>query len=589
MADGPNNSALQESEQDDFGIPGQDDTGSQNSDMGAQTGPPPPPDLSGSVQQRPNAPQGPSPVQVDTTQKVHPHMAILAGLVNKVLTGIQNAPGNPAKALDRGFMQASPNNQAMQQAAVSKATSEADLAKQQVAIAGMKAIQLKYMIQRLPQEEQSKYLDSLGEFKNKIIKLGGQVEAEADDQQGAEGKATLLSNTDPRATNHAGRFYAMPEPFAPGKPPKWDVVYIPTKEVLQDAIDFETPDGEKVHLDAGMPIGAGFAKAIQAFSTSAQSGTKALHQQMGKALGVVPEGEVTQTANWLESQKNQNSAIYQQNKDAIDKQIPTLRATEKQVQQEKLSQAAAGREEAHADDAVYAYDPENKSYELTTKKNAGGRETFKQTPEFDKALGKAQRLQDVTNKIFDYRDTFTHGMTTSDKHAIENFESEHPSMLAGPGIGKFKIQIGAEGAGLEEAARDLDQRQMSQNARDRLSAYITTKTVALEMQRIETESARMSTAGMQLDLGALARPSDDPETALKKIDRLMRSVKTFGKIRLKGIPTPEDIEKERPFDYEQFKEWEKSKLPEIEKKSAGERSLRKHPKLAGAGLNDNNE
>lgn len=72
----------------------------------------------------PSASTAPSGVQLDTSQKVHPHVAILAGLVNKIIGNIQNASGNPNNAFDRGFMQASPQAQQQKQQAQQKALTE---------------------------------------------------------------------------------------------------------------------------------------------------------------------------------------------------------------------------------------------------------------------------------------------------------------------------------------------------------------------------------------------------------------------------------------------------------------------------------
>lgn len=548
MADEPQNTALQDSEQGDsdntgdfsaFGIGG--DSQSQPT---AQTSP----------QASPSAAPAPSPIQVDTKQKVHPHMAILAGLLKQALGGIRNAPGNPNNAFDRGFMNASPNNQAMQQAAVSKAQSAADLEKMQVSVTGLKALQLEYLIKRLPQEQQEQHLKAVSDFKQNLIKEGATLEAEGDDEKASDTQAVHMNSTDPRATSHSGRFYSLPTMDSSGKA-KFDVVYVPNKDTLQSDFKWTDPDGNEQTIPAGTPFSGAMGKFVETMQKNAQNQTKDQHKQMGDALKPnIPENEINQTVNWLEAQAKQNTPLYQQNKAAVDAQIQSLRSAQKETQQQKLQQAAATREEKTADDAVYAFDPESKSYELTTRKSAGNRETFKQTPEFDKALSRAQRIQDVSNKILDYRDTFAHGLTTNEKHSIENFLSDHPAMVTGPGVGDFKLQIGAQGAGLDEAARDLDMRQMPKGAKDRLNAFILAKTTALEMQRIETDSARMSTGGMQLDLGAIARPSDDPDTAIQKIDKFMRSVKTFGKVRVKGIPSAEEIEKDRPFNMKQWEE-----------------------------------
>lgn len=79
-----------------------------------------------------------SPIQVDSTQKVHPHVAILAGLVNKVLGGLQNAPGNPNNAFDRGFMGASPQVQKQRQQQAQMALTEQQQADVNLAMSRVK-------------------------------------------------------------------------------------------------------------------------------------------------------------------------------------------------------------------------------------------------------------------------------------------------------------------------------------------------------------------------------------------------------------------------------------------------------------------
>jgi len=335
MADEPQNTALQDSEQDDntgdfsaFGIGGDTQT---------------PPAPQSAPQATPSATAATPPIQVDTKQKVHPHMALLAGLLGRVLTGVRNAPGNPNNALDRGFMAASPNNQAMQQAAVSKAQSEADLAKMQVSITGMKALQYEYLLKRMPQEEQQKHLDAISQFKQNLIKEGANVEAEGDDEKASDAQATHMNATDPRATGHAGRFYSLPTMDASGKA-KFDVVYVPSKDTLQSDFKWTDPDGNEQTIPAGTPMSGALGKFVEAQQKGAQGQAKAEHKAMADALGPVTDEKASGVADWLESQQKQNTPLYQQNKAAVDQQITTLRGAHQRAQQEKLQQARAGAE-----------------------------------------------------------------------------------------------------------------------------------------------------------------------------------------------------------------------------------------------------
>lgn len=337
MPDDPTQSVAQADEQD-FSIPGQQDDTGDFSALGK-----------GAPQQQQAAPVAPatapsapaSPVQVDTAQKVHPHVAILAGLVNKILSGVQNAPGNPNNVFDRGFMQAAPQQQQMRQAQVQKAQSEADIEKMQVGITGMKALQYEYMVKRLPQELQEQHLQAASNFKQALIKEGASVEVEADDEKAADTQAFHLNGTDQRATSHAGRFYSLPTLDADGKA-KYDVVYVPNKDVLQDDFKWTDGDGNEHVIAKGTPFSGALGKFVEEQGKSAQNQTKAEHTNMANALKPnVPEGEINQTVNWLEQQQKQNTPLYQQNKAAVDGQIASLRAAQKETQAQKERQAAA--------------------------------------------------------------------------------------------------------------------------------------------------------------------------------------------------------------------------------------------------------
>jgi hypothetical protein len=84
-------------------------------------------------------------------------------------------------------------------------------------------------------------------------------------------------------------------------------------------------------------------KFIETMQKGAQEETRDLHKQMMDALKPnVAENELDTTANWLESQRKQNTPLYQQNKQAVDAQIGTLRKSSQDIQNKKLAQAKAG-------------------------------------------------------------------------------------------------------------------------------------------------------------------------------------------------------------------------------------------------------
>jgi hypothetical protein len=335
------NEALQADEQgeDDLTIPGQDQ--GEPADF-SQTG-------AGISSQQPQAgmapPGGPqAPQQAQTPQggpQVSGKAGFLGNLLKTLLSGVQNAPGNPNNAFDRGYMQQSPNNQAMQQAKVQTAQSEADQAKIQTSVTGMKALQMEYLLKRLPVEDQMKHMEVISKFKDNLIKEGASVEAEAGDEKAGDAQAMHLNGTDPRAMNHSGHFWSMPTMDENGKP-KFDVVYVPTKDVLQNDFKWEDADGNEHTIAAGTPM-LGLPKMVEQMQKDVQGDTKSQHKQMGDALKPnVPDGEIPQTVKWLQNQQKQNTPLYQQNKNAVDAQINMLNAAHSQIHAERQSEARAG-------------------------------------------------------------------------------------------------------------------------------------------------------------------------------------------------------------------------------------------------------
>ena len=348
MADTDLQTAAQDAEQD-FSIPGQDSGNFM--EMPAGIGPSSPGPSAAPV--APSAPQGMTSDEL--AQSFRPGQPRITGkaqffgnLLKTLLSAVQNAPGNPNNAFDRGFMAQSPQAKQMQQmkqqtqqANLAHIQSETDAEKAQTALTGMKALQLKYLLARLPQQLQEQHLETIAKFKDFLVKSGASVEAEADDMKAGDAQAARLNGSDQRSTGHAGRFYNMPSMDEEGKP-KWEVVYVPNKDVLQS--DWESDDGS-IQIKAGTPIGAGFAAVISKMQKGAQDDTKAEHTAMANALKPnVPDSEINQTVEWLKSQQKQNTPLYQQNKNAVDAQINTLTAAQRTTQTQKLQQMRAGAE-----------------------------------------------------------------------------------------------------------------------------------------------------------------------------------------------------------------------------------------------------
>lgn len=337
-------SVAQDDEQGDFANPGEQ----QDSDtpMAGQGMPQPPPQPSVAPSGAPNASAGPSSAD-GQPPKTSGRAMFLGNLLKTILSGVQNAQGNPNNAFDRGFAGASPAANQLREAKVSKAISEADQAKMQTSLTGMKALQTEYMLKRLPQEDQIKHMEVVAKFKEQLIKEGASVEAEGDDEKSSDAQAMHLNGTDPRAMNHSGHFWSLPTMDESGKP-KFDVVYVPTKDTLQNEFTWNGADGQEHTIPAGTPM-LGLPKMVEQLQKDVAGDTKEQHKQMGDALKPnVPDNEIPQTVDWLQSQKKQNTPLYQQNKNAVDAQINTLNAAHGQIHSEKKAEARAGAQ-MHAD------------------------------------------------------------------------------------------------------------------------------------------------------------------------------------------------------------------------------------------------
>jgi hypothetical protein len=232
----------------------------------------------------------------------------LGNLLKTVMSGVQNAvtgaQGNPNNAFDRGYAANSPQaqqqqqaKQQQQQAQTQKTMSEADNEKALASINGIKAIQYEYQLKQLPQKEQQEHLDAISSFKDGLIKNGASIEAEGDDEKASDAQAQQLNGSDPRSTNHAGRFMSLPTMDSSGKA-KFDVVYIPSKETLQE--DLTGKDGEVI-AKAGTPLNAVVGKFLAGQNEDIKDFIKDMHSSLGTSKPPETQDEADQRLAQLKS------------------------------------------------------------------------------------------------------------------------------------------------------------------------------------------------------------------------------------------------------------------------------------------------
>jgi hypothetical protein len=348
MADPDTSDSAAQSDEQDFALPGQDDGGGGGSPapQGAPAGPQGSPAAQTSPQPPANAIQGGAAQEADTSAdeeasapKISGRAMFLGGLLKTILSGAVAGMGSSGTKFGNAVKagsQAAPEQQ-LQQAKISTAMSDADQAKAQASITGMKALQSEYLYKRLPAEDQLRHLQMVSDFKQAMIKEGADVVGEGDDEKAADAQAFHLNGTDPRATGHAGKFYSLPTIDSDGKP-KFDTVYVPSKDVLQQDYKYKDAAGNDQTIPAGTPMGGAMGKFVETFQKGLQDDTKAQHKTMGDALSPkVPDAQIPQTVDWLEAQQKQNTPLYQQNKNAVDAQINTLKAAHGQIAAEKAA------------------------------------------------------------------------------------------------------------------------------------------------------------------------------------------------------------------------------------------------------------
>jgi hypothetical protein len=279
-----------------------------------------------------------------TAPKISGRAMFLGGLLKTILSGAIAGAGASRTRMGGEIAagaQAAPEKQ-LQQAKISTAMSDADQAKAQASITGMKALQTEYLLKRLPADDQMRHLETVSNFKQALIKEGADVVAEGDDEKASDAQAFHLNGTDPRATSHAGKFYSLPTIGTDGKP-KFDTVYVPSKEVLQNDYKYTDSNGKEQTIPAGTPMAGAMGKFVENLQKGVQDDTKAQHKTLADALKPnVPDAVIPQTVDWLEAQQKQNTPLYQQNKNAVDAQINTLTAAHGQNLSESLQKKAAG-------------------------------------------------------------------------------------------------------------------------------------------------------------------------------------------------------------------------------------------------------
>jgi hypothetical protein len=355
------NAALDDSETDGASpVLGGEDDGEDSG--GGQPTPPGGPAPTPAGQPPPAAAAPPAAGPPATTPPAGPAPAangramFLGNLLKTILSGAMAGGQQGQGAFSRGMAAGSPQGQqaAQQQqqkgaADTSKALSEADLMKQQVALTGAKALSAEYMLKRLPQEQQQKYLDKISDFKQTLIKEGANVEAEGDDEKASDAHASLLNSSDPRSTSHQGRFYSLPTMDSDGKP-KFDTIYVPNKDTLQSDYNYKDGDGQDQTIPAGTPMFGAMGKLVDSVHAGLQDATKSQHQALIDPK--TPE-EVDVKLASLQSDKDSNSTFYQHNKPAIDQKIQAL-TTVQAANKAKADQARQDKKDAAASRATTA-------------------------------------------------------------------------------------------------------------------------------------------------------------------------------------------------------------------------------------------
>jgi len=367
MADEPVNSILSGEESDEGTIPGaQDDsdTGSlSGGTLGQQVSQGFPAAQSPAVGQ-PGAPGGlpmgqpaaPSAGTSGTPPKASGRAFFLGNLLKTILSGVQNAPGNPNNAFDRGFMQASPNAQAMQQAQISKVQSEADIAKVNASRAQLQLLLTKHMVDRLPQDEQDKYIQMSNDYYKLLVDKEGLEVESTGDPKAAQERAGFKNRTDSRVKGGEGSYVPLIHRDAQGNL-KSSVVWMPNHDVLQNDFDMgpnpnfdpDKPESDEnpkeLIIKAGTP-NKGLPQMAKNLISLAQGDTKDQHKELAK-LNNLPEDNPNQIQaksgqlqQWINDKAN-DSTFKKHNVADVQATINRLKGDLPAAEQRKISEAKA--------------------------------------------------------------------------------------------------------------------------------------------------------------------------------------------------------------------------------------------------------
>lgn len=536
-------SAAQTDEQD-FSIPGQDDSESQPGPSSAPAAAIAPSTANPSASAGPSASSG---VQVDTAEKIHPHVAILAGLAKQFISAIQNAPGNPNNAFDRGFQNASPQNQQLQKATIDKAMSEADQAKIQTSITGMKALQLEYLLKRLPQEDQQEHLKSISDFKQNLIKEGANVEAEGDDEKASDAQAMHMNGTDPRALNHSGKFYSLPTMDSSGKA-KFDVVYVPSKDTLQNDYKWTDPDGNEQTIPAGTAMSGALGKFVEAQQKGAQNQTKEQHKELGELLKPAASPEVVdQNLSRLESMQKQNTPLYQQNKPRVDDQIAALKTAQQGATNRSSDKSAEVDARKDRNTFGYAMDKDGQLAYMSRSQANDLHSTFEQMSPADVNKDRAtlRQLNDVQMNVSKYRSA-TEAMTEN----VEHTDAIH-RIIAGVSQEDMAkaafVTLGAAMSMMEQSEVKDSWNKLSDKERKLMVGYLRAKGGIVAYNRALTGSGRANKEALMIEMANLPTPDVGSKVAIPQLDSFQENIDqaaTGLPTNLPGMKTPKQVRTE---------------------------------------------
>jgi hypothetical protein len=353
----------------------------------------------------------PSPQTPAPAPNVTGKAAFMGNLLRTILSGVQNAPGNPNNTFARGFMQASPQAQQQRQVQQQKAQSEADIARTNASIAGLHLLQTRHMTDRMDQDDQEKFADMSDKYYKGLRDEGGMEIKAVGDPKAAKLEADRLNLSDPNVKGGLGTYQPLVHYDTDGKQVA-SVVFFGNKDVLKNDIDLGPnpgydPDGpdddeknpERLVLKAGFPNKA-LPQAAQLARAAAQNITKNNHKEFASLL-TTPKGEEESDnqLNALKEERDKNSHLYQANKDQVDSAIKVREANH----QAALSRHAAERppkEEKAGDMTIGTLNGKQVAGTIDELKEAGAKGITKSGAA---EAEKIQNARSLTN-VFDSKD-----------------------------------------------------------------------------------------------------------------------------------------------------------------------------------------